>query len=441
MKTRKSILLLIIIVTAVSFLYRCASESSDSAEDLSGWSDIHGAGAQRSDPKSGDFNSYTSLGNGYYNSIAPQGDAVRIDNYVRLVRTESSASDYSVVDTAQTLFYNDTTTIDEPLATTDRFYGQDAHFRTNEPNYTVSSDSLTVYDNNTELTWMRSPNSSGTTPVTNDKMTYTDAQSYVEEMNNSSYGGYSDWRIPSIKELYSLIIFSGLDVSGYEGSDTSSLVPFIDTAAFNFDYGDPDSGERIIDSQYLSSNTYISTEYEALYFGVNFADGRIKGYGARLGPDAKTFFVQLVRGNSNYGINEFLKNGDETITDAATGLMWTQNDSGEGMSWEEALAWVQTKNSANYLGYSDWRLPNAKELHTIVEYSNAPGYNEKPAINTEFFDCTEITNEKYETDYPWYWSSTTHASMMTSASGSTGVYFAFGRAMGYSSESTEMVNE
>lgn len=55
-----------------------------------GWIDIHGAGCQRSDPKPGRFSGYTHNGNGYYNPNAPQGDAVRIYNYVRLVRNGTS---------------------------------------------------------------------------------------------------------------------------------------------------------------------------------------------------------------------------------------------------------------------------------------------------------------------------------------------------------------
>ena len=58
----------------------------------------------------------------------------------------------------------------------------------------------------------------------------------------------------------------------------------------------------------------------------------------------------------NYGINEFVDNGDGTISDDATGLMWSQADSGEGMDWEAALAYAQEMKEANYLGYSDWRL-------------------------------------------------------------------------------------
>ena len=92
--------------------------------------------------------------------------------------------------------------------------------------------------------------------------------------------------------------------------------------------------------------------------------------------------------------------------------MWSQNDSGDGvntgprsgMTWEEALAWVQEKNDENYLGYSDWRLPNAKEMQSIVDYSRAPGATGSAAIDP-VFNITQITNENGETDYPWFWTS------------------------------------
>jgi hypothetical protein len=50
------------------------------------WMDVHGSGAQRSDQKGGDFTGYTYVSDGYYFAQAPQGDAIRIYNYVRLVR-------------------------------------------------------------------------------------------------------------------------------------------------------------------------------------------------------------------------------------------------------------------------------------------------------------------------------------------------------------------
>ena len=87
-----------------------------------------------------------------------------------------------------------------------------------------------------------------------------------------------------------------------------------------------------------------------------------------------------VRGNPSYGKNDFHDNGDGTITDRATGLMWSKADSGKGMNWEAALAWVQAKNAKKYLGHNDWRLPNAKELaehrglHPVARHDRFAGH-------------------------------------------------------------------
>ena len=116
--------------------------------------------------------------------------------------------------------------------------------------------------------------------------------------------------------------------------DTSRLTPFIDTKFFKFAYGDTRTGERVIDSQYASSTMYVGKSARGFgkLFGVNFADGRIKGYDLLMpgGGMEKTFFVLCVRGNPSYGKNDFHDNGDGTITDRATGLMWSKADSGQG---------------------------------------------------------------------------------------------------------------
>jgi hypothetical protein len=220
--------------------------------------------------------------------------------------------------------------------------------------------------------------------------------------------------------------FRGTDPSGFTGTDTSALTPFIDTNYFKFAYGQTSAGERIIDSQYASSTLYVADS--SLLFGLNLADGRIKGYGLTLNGSDKTFFVQCVRGNLNYGINQFVDNGNQTITDEGTLLMWTKSDSGSGMNWSNALAWVQAKNAENFLGYSDWRLPNIKELHSIVDYTRSPDTTASAAIDP-IFNCTSLTNEGGVTDFPWYWSGTTHA--YYDGTGVWGACIPFGRAMGY----------
>lgn len=169
-------------------------------------------------------------------------------------------------------------------------------------------------------------------------------------------------------------------------------------------------------------------------FGVNFADGRIKGYPSGPMPgkeEDKQFYVILVRGNVDYGKNDFIDNGDGTITDRATGLMWSKDDSSYCMNWEDALKYVYEMNEQNYLGYNDWRLPNAKELQSIVDYTRAPDATDPlkaGAAIDPIFNITSITNEGGDLDYPYFWTSTTHESLQ---GGQNAVYIAFGRALGW----------
>ncbi len=337
---------------------------------------------------------------------------------------------YAIVGTGQTKCFSDRGEISPPRPG-QPFYGQDAQFPGRPFNYTLSKDRLTVDDRNTGLTWQHSPDTNGDGRLTiDDKLSWHQMAGHVARLNSRKFGGYGDWRLPSIKELYSLFDASGTDPSGPDMRSTSGARPFINTDHFEFSYGFVDGGERIIDSQWASSTKYVGTlgtRREQL-FGVNFADGRIKGYGLQT-PDGreKTFFVLCVRGNPNYGKNDFRDTKKGTILDRATGLMWTKRDSGKGMNWAEALAWVQAKNAERYLGHNDWRLPNVKELQSIVDYSRSPDKTGSAAIDP-LFECTKITNENSQADWPYYWTSTTHVGHR---GGHDADYIAFGRAAGW----------
>ena len=338
---------------------------------------------------------------------------------------------YAVVDTGQDECYDNSREITCPRLG-QAFYGQDAQYDGKQPGYALSGDGLTVYDSVTGLTWTQGADWTGDGIVdVDDKFTYAGAQTYVDTLNAQNYGGFNDWRVPSIKELYSLIDYQGTDPNPAAGG-SSGNVPFIDDDVFEFAYGDTSAGERIIDSQWVTTTLYVSTVMNDMtaMFGVNFADGRIKGYpvGPMPGqPEGKLFYARFCRGNTEYGQNNFVDNGDGTVTDEGTGLMWSQTDSGEGMNWEDALAWVQQMNNESCLGYSDWRLPNAKELQSLVDYTRSPDTTSSAAIDP-IFESTEITNEAGDKDYPFYWSSTTFVRFDGSATAA--VYVAFGRGLG-----------
>ena len=318
---------------------------------------------------------------------------------------------YPIVDSGQESCYDNQIEITCPQEG-EAFAGQDAQYIGNQPSYTDNGDG-TITDNITGLMWQQDPG---------EKMTYDQA---VAGAPDFTLAGYSDWRLPTIKELYSLIQFYGLDPSG---PGSTNLTPFIDTDYFNFAYGDENAGERLIDSQWATSTKYVSTTMSGseTMFGVNFADGRIKGYPTQMGPGGqpKTFFVIYVRGNSSYGENIFTDNGNGTVSDIATGLTWTQSDSETGMNWESALNYCESLDTA---GITVWRLPNVKELQSIVDYSRSPDTTDSAAIDP-IFNTTTIENEAGQIDFPAFWTSTTHAN---SQGGWNASYVSFGRSMGF----------
>jgi len=318
------------------------------------------------------------------------------------VSTKASLT-YPVVDTGQESCFDDANTIACPTQG-ETYFGQDAQYSGLQPAYQDNGDG-TVSDLNTGLMWIQDAG---------DKVTYDEGAATAV---NFSFAGYDDWRVPTIKELYSLIDFSGIDVMESEGD------PFIDDSVFVFAYGDTSQGDRVIDSQWITSTIYQSDVMngQECFFGVNFADGRIKCYPTG-GLNLKGYYLRLVRGEP-YGENMVVDNENGTISDIATGMMWQQADSGEGMDWPSALGYCEALELG---GYDDWRLPNAKELQSIVDYGRSPDGTGSAAING-LFEATAIVNELGLTDYAYYWSSTTHNSV---TGGGNAVYISFGRGMG-----------
>ena len=337
------------------------------------------------------------------------------------------AADYPIVDTRQERSYDNSREVAYPKSG-QAFFGQDAQYNGNQPSYQDNKDG-TITDLVTRLMWQQNPGA---------KETYQQAAAGASACR---VGGHDDWRLPTIKELYSLILFNGIDPD-QRSNDPSKLKPFIDTTYFKFQYGNTDRGERIIDSQFATSTKYVSTTMRGneTLFGVNFADGRIKGYPinhpGRRRRGAKVYYVLYVRDNKGYGKNAYKDNGDSTVTDRATGLTWMKVDSGHlkagqnkdgKLNWEQALKWAE---DLEYAGHSDWRLPNIKELQSIVDYSRSPDTTQSAAID-HVFSVTPIRDAQGKINYPFYWSGTTH---VRGYGGAAAAYVAFGRSQGWMSD-------
>ena len=96
----------------------------------------------------------------------------------------------------------------------------------------------------------------------------------------------------------------------------------------------------------------------------------------------------------------FKDNGDGTVTDTCTGLMWQQEtadvDGNGSIGDEDRLNWqgiLQYCESLDFAGHTDWRLPNVRELQSVVDYGRFC-----PAIDPVFGAVSD-----------WYWSSSTGA--------------------------------
>lgn len=315
-------------------------------------------------------------------------------------------------------------------------FGQDAQYNLNSPRYRDNGDG-TVSDKITGLMWEK-----GFTR----NVPWRDAPRYAVRANT---GGHADWRVPTIKELYSLMDFDG--VTGGMGNTSqapSDAKPYLDTGVFDFEYPtDPEARAassgghvRFIDAQYISSTAYqgLTMRRNATFFGVNFADGRIKGY-QQMPRMRAGFYLRLVRGNPAYGRNLFRDDGNGVVTDRATGLAWMQVDSGHEslrdrlgrphygdgrMDWLEALTFCE---GLSHAGFDDWRLPHAKELQSLVDYTRSPQSTRSAALDP-LFHATPITDESGGPNFPGYWTSTTHLDGRYPGTDAIVVYF--GEALG-----------
>lgn len=235
-----------------------------------------------------------------------------------------------------------------------------------------------VRDNHTGLVWEAANSGNHSSVLAN-------VQTYVDTVNGQVLCGFNDWRLPELGELRSIVHF---------GTESPAI--------------DPDFFPGTVANRYWAA--------EGPWF-IHFHDGSSTDEESIGGN-----FVRLVRGGDPVPDERFIDHGDGTITDQLTNLMWKKCL--EGRKWDAVAATCETDNdsvfynwqpasvrpvsvndgtSGENLGYGDWRLPNIKELTSLVEPERIGG-----PLDTTLFD---VNPDSLPSTYPLLWSSTPTASL------------------------------
>jgi hypothetical protein len=236
-------------------------------------------------------------------------------------------------------------------------FGQDSDYQLHPPSYSDNSNG-TITDNVTGLMWQREYNAS--------EHYDSEAEGYCAGL---SLAGFFDWRTPSDFELMTIV-------------DYGSTAPAINATYF------PNTRTEF----YWTLTDAKTSTFFTSRWGVDFQAGN-------LGTPStfKKGYTRCVRGGQNQP-RVFKDRGTGTITDMITKLVWQKHDQGATVVWEEAIKLCEELILG---GFFDWRLPNVKELRSIVDSGTYA-----PAAFTVYFPGTWTDS---------YWSSTTYVASPSSA--------------------------
>ena len=99
------------------------------------------------------------------------------------------------------------------------------------------------------------------------------------------------------------------------------------------------------------------------------------------------FFVKDFNEKGDFP-NDFVDNGDGTVTDRATGLMWEKGGSSSLRRYWKAKKYVSRLNKEKFLGYNEWRIPTLEELCSLLEREkNERGQHINPLFKDKQSKC------------------------------------------------------
>ncbi len=270
--------------------------------------------------------------------------------------------------------YNNSAEMTCPV--TGDFYGQDSQYANlglcSAKSFTVSGTAPQeiVTDDLTGLVWQRTlpsiyPGCTGGL-TSGETCSWQQAVDYCEGLD---YGGFTDWRLPSVEELSTL-------------PDYGKYIPAIDSDVFP----ETDPSYFWTSSVYAVLNTYVWLTY--------FNNGDVGIY-----LKTKYYNARCVRGEPYKNGSVFTKitlTGQDVIKDERTGIIWAGTYE-TAKTWQGALKYCE---DMNYAGFTDWRLPNVNELKSLLDYSLKNPATSFPAMPDQFFWSS--TNYLGYSEYGWY---------------------------------------
>ncbi len=236
-----------------------------------------------------------------------------------------------------------------------------------QPSFTNNLNG-TITDNVTGLIWQRCPYGTSDDNCSTGLGSYPNWTNAISYCNSSTTAGITNWRLPSTKELISIM---------------------------NYQYSLP--AQDITYFPYVANYLWTSDEYSstsAIIVSTNTGDATW-GLKSREFP---YYTVRCVSGTEKS--SSFTDNSNGTITDNSTGLMWQKcpryqntdsNCSGTAIEtkWSSDMQYCE---NLTLLNQSDWRLPNIKELVSLIDYTKSPTrIDETYFPNTGSFDFTSST--------------------------------------------------
>jgi len=253
--------------------------------------------------------------------------------------------------------------------------GEDNDYSINVPSYTDNGNG-TITDNVTGLMWQK---------VDGGAKTFENAITYCDDL---VLGSYSDWRLPTPLEAFSIMNLQNSNPAintTYFSSPTTPGADYWWTTTLQF--GDPNK----VWCTNAGGGIGNKPKTEALGAG-----GTLK-YNARA--------VRTVTTPTTI-TNHFTDNGDGTVTDNLTQLVWQKIPNANAVTWEEALSYAESLSIASN---ANWRLPNIKELQSINnELTTNPSVYAPYFSNLGVHNYWSFTTLKPNTANPasaWYWNS------------------------------------